>query len=265
MLDLVFVDVDGTLVGSSREVTPAVWAAIDRARALGLRLALCSGRPAFGATRDFAQRLDPQGWHIYQNGASVVHAGTGESRSTLLPAASVVMLVDRARRSGRILELYADDDYVVQPDADRARRHADLLKMPYAARPFADLRGPVVRAQWLIARDEEQVVLAEPHPGLTMSPSVAPAMADSLFINLTPEGVDKGSAVRAVAGAAGVPLERVMYVGDGRNDAVAMRAVGFPVAMANAEQEARAAARYVVGDVDEDGLVEAIEMALETP
>ena len=74
MLDLVFIDVDGTLVGSSREVTPAVWAAVDRARAHGLRLALCSGRPAFGATREFARRIAPDGWHIYQNGASVVSA-----------------------------------------------------------------------------------------------------------------------------------------------------------------------------------------------
>ena len=263
MLDLVFIDVDGTLVGSSRDVTPTVWAAIDRARALGLRLALCSGRPAFGATRDFALRIDPRGWHIYQNGASVVHAGTGESRSTTMPAAAVSMLIERARQSGRILELYADEDYVVQPDADRARRHADLLKIAYSPRPFETLRGAVVRAQWLIARDEETAVLSEPHSGLTMSPSVAPAMPDSLFINLTSDGVDKGSAVRAVTAAYGLSLDRVMYVGDGRNDAVAMRTVGVPVAMANAEDETLAAARHVVGDVDEDGLVEALEIALQ--
>ena len=262
MLDLVFIDVDGTLVGSSREVTPAVWAAIERARAHGLRLALCSGRPAFGATREFARRIAPDGWHIYQNGASVVSAATGESRSAVMPGAAVSMLVDRARETGRILELYADDEYVVQPDADRARQHADLLKIEYSPRPFDALRGPVVLAQWLIARSDEETVLAEPHDGLTLSPSVAPAMPDSLFINLTPRGVDKGSAVRSVTAAYGLSLDRVMYVGDGRNDAVAMRAVGVPVAMANAEEAAIAAARHVVGDVDEDGLVEALEIAL---
>lgn len=265
MLDLVFIDVDGTLVGSSREVTPAVWSAVDRARARGLRLVLCSGRPAFGATREFALRLDPLGWHVYQNGASVVHAGTGESRSTTMPAAAIEMLLDRARRTGRILELYADDDYAVQPDAERARRHAELLKIEYSPKPYHALRGPAVRAQWLIAREQETAVLAEPHPGLTISPSLAPAMPDSLFINLTPEGVDKGSAVRAVTAAHGLSLERVMYVGDGRNDAAAMRIVGVPVAMANAEEEALAEARHVVADVDEDGLVEALDLALAAP
>ena len=263
MLDLLFIDVDGTLVGSSRDVTPAVWAAIDRARARGLRMVLCSGRPAFGATREFAHRLAPDGWHVYQNGASIVHAGSGESRSTPMPRDTVSMLIARAEATGRVLELYADEAYVVQPDAERARRHAALLKIEYSPRPFSTLQGTIVRAQWLIAREDEDQLLAEPHPGLTLSPSVAPAMPDSIFVNLTPEGVDKGSAVRRVAALHEASLERVMYVGDGRNDAVAMRVVGVPVAMANAEEEALAAAKHIVGDVDEDGLIEALELALD--
>ena len=262
MLDLVFIDVDGTLVGSSREVSPAVWAGIDRARERGLRLALCSGRPAFGATQEFAKRLGPRGWHVFQNGASIVHAGTGESRSARMPRAALDMLIERSRRLGRSLELYADDEYAVEPDSDRARRHAELLKIEYAPRPFESLREPVVRAQWLLAQGEDGAVLAEPHAGLTLSPSLAPAMPDTIFVNITPAGVDKGSAVRAVAEAYDVRLDRVMYVGDGRNDAVAMREVGVPVAMANAEDEAIAAASHVVRDVDDDGLLDALEIAL---
>ncbi|NJD09330.1 MAG: Cof-type HAD-IIB family hydrolase, partial [Gemmatimonadetes bacterium] len=69
---LVCIDVDGTLVGSGGEVHPAVWTAAAGALAAGIRLALCSGRPAFGVTRELALRLDPKGWHCFQNGASVV-------------------------------------------------------------------------------------------------------------------------------------------------------------------------------------------------
>jgi hydroxymethylpyrimidine pyrophosphatase-like HAD family hydrolase len=104
-------------------------------------------------------------------------------------------------------------------------------------------------------------VLAEPHDGLTLSHSLSPVMPDTSFLNVTPEGVDKGAAVRAVAEEYGVPLERVMMVGDGANDVPVMRIVGFPVAMGNAEPAARAAACHHVGDVDEGGLVEALELA----
>ena len=65
-----------------------------------------------------------------------------------------------------------------------------------------------------------------------------------------------------MAEAYGVPVERAVMVGDGANDAAALRAVGFPVAMGNAEPEALAAATRVVGHVDEGGLIEAFDLAL---
>ena len=266
MIRLVCIDVDGTLVGSSGVVHPDVWRAAERARAAGIRLAICSGRPAFGVTGDYARRLDAGGWHIFQNGASVVHLPTGRSLSARLAPETVAMLVDRAHRARRLLELYTDHDYAFEsPSAaatERALAHAALLGVPFDPRPFASLRGAVVRAQWLVPHAELDAVVVEPHPGLEVSPSTSPAMPDTRFVNLTPAGVDKGSAVRAVAAEYGLPLAEVMFVGDGWNDAAAMRLVGCPVAMANAEPEARLAARRCVAHVDEGGLVEALELAL---
>lgn len=261
MIELVCIDVDGTLVGSSGEVHPAVWAAAARARADGLRLALCSGRPCFGVTRGYAQQLDPQGWHVFQNGASVVHLATGEARSASLAAATLTLLIGRARDAGRVLELYADTEYAVESRAEPARQHAALLGVPFAPRPFSSLTGAIVRAQWLLTRSEEPRVVKEPHPGLELSSSTSPVMPETVFVNMTPQGVDKGSGVRAVAAAYGIPLERVMVVGDGHNDLPAMKLVGVPVAMGNAEAAVRAAAGRCVSTVDDNGLIEALELA----
>ena len=262
MIGLVCIDVDGTLVGSSGTVSDESWRAAREARARGMRLAICSGRPGFGFTRGFAERLDPDGWHIFQNGASVVHLPGGETRSHGLPAATVRALIERARTLGRVLELYTDTEYAVESDGDRARRHARLLGLPFRPRGLDSLDGRVVRAQWLVARDHADAVLAEPHDGLALSTSLSPVMPDTAFVNVTPAGVDKARAVREVARAYAVPLERVMMVGDGANDAMAMRIVGHPVAMGNAEPEARAVARHTVGHVDRGGLREALELAL---
>ncbi|HVE77665.1 MAG TPA: HAD hydrolase family protein [Gemmatimonadaceae bacterium] len=262
MIRLICIDVDGTLVGSSGTVHPAVWHVADRVRAAGVRLAVCSGRPAFGATRAYAERLDAEGWHTFQNGASVVHLPTGRSLSVSLAPQIVAMLVERARRTDRILELYTDREYAVERDSERARQHASLLGVPFAPRPFASLAGPIVRAEWLLPHADAEAALAEPHPGLEVSPSTAPGMPDTLFVNLTPAGVHKGTAVRAVAREYGVSLDEVMFVGDGSNDAVAMQIVGCPVAMANAEPAARDTARRSVGHVDDGGLADALELAL---
>ncbi len=243
-------------------VHPAIWPAAARARAAGIRLAICSGRAAFGVARDYAVTLDATGWHSFQNGASVLNLGTGESRSAQLPSEVVARLLERAHESGRVLELYTDDRFAVVNDSPRVRAHAALLAVPFIPRPLASLPGPYVRAQWLLGHDDAELVLAEPHPGLEMSPSTSPVMPDTTFLNMTPTGVTKATAVHTIALSYGISVEQVMFVGDGGNDVSAMRIVGHPVAMANAEPQARAVARHVVGDVDDGGLAAALDLAI---
>lgn len=262
MIGLICIDVDGTLIGASGVVPDAVWELAARLRSRGVRLAICSGRPAFGNTREYARRLDPGGWHAFQNGASVLHLPTGESLSARFPADRLAQLVERARSQSRLLELYGDLEYAVELDVERARQHAALLGIPFSLRPFAALTSPVVRAQWLIDPSQVGAVLAESHGELEVAPSTSPIMPDTIFINMTPPGVDKASAVRAIAGKYGVPLPEVMFVGDGGNDVEALRSVGFSVAMGNAEPAAKAVARHTVGHVEQGGLVSALSIAL---
>lgn len=261
MIRLICIDVDGTLVGTSGTVSLDTWAAAERARARGVRLAICSGRPAFGHTRGFAEQLDATGWHVFQNGASIMRLPGGETRSHPLPPDRLAWLIDHADATGRVLELYTDHAYAANRDTERSRRHAGLLGVPFA---WGDLRttpGPIVRAQWLVPIEDMDAVGAEPHEGLTYSGSTSPLMTDTGFINITPAGVDKAYAVRQVAREYGLSLDEVMMVGDGANDVTTLQLVGASVAMANAEPEALAVARHRVGHVDHGGLVEALELA----
>jgi Cof subfamily protein (haloacid dehalogenase superfamily) len=259
---LVGIDVDGTLVGASGVVHPKVWDAAKRAQELGIYLTLCSGRPAFGVALEYARRLDPAGWHVFQNGASVLNLGEGTSRSTPLPPTWITKLIDRARATGDALEFYGDTSYAVESTSTWAREHAELLGVPFEPRPLDSFQQPIVRAQWLLSPEDARKVTGAPHPGLEVAQSGSPLMPNTQFVGLTREGVTKGAAITNVAAAYGVDLKDVMYVGDSGNDLSALRVVGHPIAMGNADPDVLKAAGRVVGRADDGGLADALEFAI---
>ncbi len=262
MIRLIGIDVDGTLVGSSGIVAAQIWQAATRARADGIRIALCSGRPAFGLALDYAKRLDADGWHSFQNGASSINLSSGRSRSISLPPELVTLLIAESRGSGRVLELYSDTRYVSESTSDWARQHAELLGVAFAPQPLESLHGCVVRAQWLVSPADSAQVIANASQDLEVAQSTSPLMPGTRFVGMTQKGVSKGSAMQTIAAEYGIPLSQVMYVGDADNDLSALRVVGYPVAMKNASPAVIKVASRVVGDVEDAGLVEAIEFAI---
>jgi len=106
--------------------------------------------------------------------------------------------------------------------------------------------------------------MRETYEGLEVAQSTSPVMSETRFVGLTREGVNKGSAMRTIATALGVDLADVMYVGDSGNDLAALRIVGHPVAMGNADGGVLSVASRIVGDVEEGGLAEALRWAAST-
>ncbi|HET7546092.1 MAG TPA: Cof-type HAD-IIB family hydrolase [Polyangiaceae bacterium] len=262
MIHLVGIDVDGTLLGSSGKIHPDVWDATRRARAAGIHLALCSGRPAFGLALEYARGLDAEGWHVFQNGASIVDVATGKSRSVPLPVDVVRGLIARARSTGDLLELYTDDELANESSSPLAHEHARLLGVRFEVRPFESLTQPIVRAQWLVSHEAGRQLAAVPHPALEIALSTSPLMPETTFVGITSAGVSKGSAMRTVADEYRIPLREVMYVGDAENDLSALQIVGHPIAMANAAAAVLKIATRRVDHVDAGGLAQALELAM---
>jgi hydroxymethylpyrimidine pyrophosphatase-like HAD family hydrolase len=79
------------------------------------------------------------------------------------------------------------------------------------------------------------------------------------FVEILNPRVDKGEALRFVAARLGVAMDDVVAIGDSWNDAPLLEAAGFGIAMGSAPDELRRVAKAVVGDVETDGVAEALE------
>jgi Cof subfamily protein (haloacid dehalogenase superfamily) len=260
-LGLVCLDVDGTLVGHSGSPTEGVWRAAQTARAAGIHLALCTARPAIGLAWEWASRLDPEGWHMFQTGASLMHTGTRATESAALPPGAAATCASIADSKGWVLECYSDSDYIVDNDSDTAVAHAGLMGLPFKRRSLDSLSGVVLRVQFVVS-DADLAAAEASIPTLCVSSAAtSPIMPGVNFLSVTHQSVSKASGVQALAKLLGLDASQVMMVGDGQNDVSALQVVGHPVAMGNGHADAKAVAKYVVADVEHDGVAEALELA----
>lgn len=83
------------------------------------------------------------------------------------------------------------------------------------------------------------ILSTERHP-------IVAARAAKLGVSVLHGVDDKLAALTTWAADAGVPLDRIAYVGNDVNDLACLRAVGWPVVVPDAHQDARAAARVVL-------------------
>jgi phosphoglycolate phosphatase (TIGR01487 family) len=78
-------------------------------------------------------------------------------------------------------------------------------------------------------------------------------------IHIMPRGMDKIVGVKRACAMIGVPLGKVLAIGDSENDIKMVENCGTGVAVANATKELKAAAKYVCKKTHGDGVVEALK------
>jgi Cof subfamily protein (haloacid dehalogenase superfamily) len=264
-IGLILVDIDGTLVGPGNTVPDSAWRAIEHARSLGRHVALCTGRPCSGQAVDLAERVSPAQAHIFQSGAVLCRPDGKILEATCFPPGSYANQVELHRRTDHGFEVYTATDCYVENHTEFTRAHA--IEIGLDTIEISDLQlvpRPIIRVQWVVRweRWPEMAAIIALDPALEMSVASHPDLVETCFTSVTAKGISKASAARTLAAHYGLTTDQVAMVGDGDNDIAVLKEVGLPIAMGNASAGALAVADRVVASVDNDGLSEAIYIAL---
>lgn len=78
------------------------------------------------------------------------------------------------------------------------------------------------------------------------------------LVDISPHGWSKGSAVKVLADALGITLDEIAVFGDSENDLSMIEAVPNGVAVANASDQVKAAARWEIGASADDAVADAL-------
>jgi len=241
-------------------VRPAVVDAVRRARAAGVHVTLVTGRMVVG-TKPIAHAFGLSGRIVCYQGAVIADAATGRfEREVALPAAIARRIYEIAKLRGYHVQFYRDDRFYVED----YNAYAELYErtsgtraevVPSLLEAFANHASTKVN----IVTDPERAPDAFALMQREVGDVAYVTRSNPEFVEMLSPACNKGVAVQLVAEGLGIPLDRVMAIGDSYNDLPFLSVAGFAVAMGSAPAELKALAHAVVGDVAHDGVAEAIE------
>ncbi len=259
MYRLLVTDLDGTLVTSTREITPRTLAAVRGAQQRGVRVCLATGR-MWSSAEPYVRRLGADPPAILYNGGLVYDFSTGTVLYRLpLGYERARAVLEMLREFPSVLpHLYLDDRvYAAGPsELTEQYRRRNGLQVELVGDLVAFLRPDPMKILIIGAPNDLHTVLAQ--IGARALP-VHAVFSEPTFLEILPQNSSKGIALEFLAPQLGVALAEVIAVGDNLNDLEMIRTAGLGVAMGNAPAEVKSHADYVTASNNDEGLAIVIE------
>ncbi|WP_395094033.1 Cof-type HAD-IIB family hydrolase [Armatimonas sp.] len=251
-------DLDGTLLGPDKEISPANAAAVAQLQSLGCTVILASGRPHSNILR-FQTQLGLHGPIVSGNGALVKVDVTGEVwRAVLFDLELASLLLDEGRALG-ITQIWDGPQGVVGWERTR---HFEILeertKATYEVVGDPRLRFPgesPFKILWIA--DAAQIAKLDQIWRERLGQRAYITITDPEYLEFSDPTVNKATALQVVAERLGIGREEIVFFGDGDNDAELLRWAGLGVAMPHSRPMALAAADIVGPEALEENAVAA--------
>lgn len=260
---IIVLDIDGTLVNSKKEITPATKEALTDIQEKGHIVALASGRPYPGMVKYIKElKLDAfGGFALAFNGGKVIDCRTREIVfEKCIDKSYLPVIFNYAVEHGLGMVTYRDDEVITGTDIDDYMAYeARLNNMPI--RRLDDFVGAVDfdMPKCLLTAEPDRAERYEEELKELLAPSLNVFRSEAYFIEITRKGVDKAESVDRLLSRIGMKKEQSICCGDGFNDLTMVQYGGIGVAMGNAQQIVKENADYVTASCDEDGIVQVIE------
>ncbi len=262
MIKLVAIDLDGTLLNPERKITLAVKEAVAKAKAAGVKIVICTGRPLMGVT-DILEELgltDHGDYVITYNGALVQRADTGEEFIKETISRDDFLDLDAMARklSLHLMAITREGIYTSQRDIGKyVVQEAQMVHMPLHYRLPEEI-GELEIAKVMIVDEPEILDNGIAYMPFEFFERFTMIKSTPYYLEFVNKKASKGSAVKHLAEKLFLDLSEVMAIGDEENDRSMLEVAGSPVVMENGKAELKKIAKHITKSNAESGVAHAI-------
>jgi Cof subfamily protein (haloacid dehalogenase superfamily) len=253
-IQIVAVDLDGTLLDQKKQVSKTTAAALACLPGQGVRVVIASARPPRSVRAIYAA-LKLETWQINYNGAliwdepsrTVVHHEPMKPKLVLEMIERARDMFEEVAVSCEILDRWYTDHAEQEYMTETGR-----LFRPDVVAPIEEFcREPVTKMLLLgeprIISRLEQLLIEE-------YPMASVVRSEPELLQIMSVKADKAVALHRVATHYGVSMENVMAIGDAANDIGMLKAAGVGVAMDNAHPMVKRIANWVAPSNNDHGV-----------
>lgn len=257
---LAAVDMDGTLLNNSDEITPHTLDTIREAADRGLVFSVCTGRPIQGVAK-YEALMELNAPVITYNGAMIVMSSTREVLfQQNLEREDARQILKLGREYGTTMCVWSANQLYGNVLNDRIHEY----KKATGVEPIliqdeeALLDQGITKILWY--DDTEKIKQMEKEIPPSAFQSVTFCTSKPFYLEFFNSKVSKASAMEKIGELYHISREEMIAIGDGFNDLSMITYAGLGAAMENAPDGVKAKADYVTARSNqEDGVAEVLE------
>ncbi len=270
MIELVCIDLDGTLLDDEKKISESDLQAIEELQIMGVNITIFTGR-SFHSALPYVNRLDIKIPVVFQNGALICSPdGKRIYRQVWLPSTVADRIVELSRQS----ELYAVvyDDFFNSRDMyvesayhgafdEYFRFNSHRTNFVEDLREFLSSRESVVEVALVGPNEKVEELVEELYREFQdqFTPVKNREINGTVFLEIFGKNVGKEIAIDFVLNLFHTDPLNIVYIGDNYNDLEIMKKVGYSIAMGNAPEEVKKAADFITLTNNNSGVAYAIE------
>lgn len=280
MIKLIAADMDGTLIGSDREISKENIKAIKEAQSKGIKFAIATGRALCDVT-PMLKKYDLKCDTLIMNGAQYLDENKNIISSTYIDKAKVNHILEVMKQDEMSIEIYTDNGFYTTDTKEeilngmmrRGRTSHPELKTFEERKAYAMKSTHFINMQYINNLDEfvknnniakfisfadDERLITELREKVVKIGGLAVSGSFTTNIEVNHIDAEKGKILLKAANRYDIKREEVAVLGDGMNDYSMFEEFPCSFAMDNAVPEIKKASKYITASNNESGVAKAI-------